>query len=100
MCSDVVLTLDDGGRTVPVTTGAVIELRLPEMPTTGFRWTVPPGDVKDGYDRPGDAPGAAATRVLRFRMPDNPLHLDLSRRQEWDPAGADHSFSVDLVPER
>ncbi|MGB3556839.1 MAG: protease inhibitor I42 family protein [Jannaschia sp.] len=102
MSSDLILTPEDGGREVPVTPGASVELRLPENPTTGFRWTVE-GDVAvshDGYDGSAPEPGAATTRVLRLTMPDRAMRLRLRRRQDWDPEGADGTLEFDLRPRR
>jgi inhibitor of cysteine peptidase len=53
--------------------GEEIEIRLPENPSTGFLWTQPQYDpaalefLGSSYESPGTRPGAAGTRVVRFR---------------------------------
>ncbi len=42
MSGDIRLSMEDAGKTVRVPAGAVVELRLDENPTTGYRWTLPP----------------------------------------------------------
>ena len=89
MSGDVVLTEQDGGREVPVSAGDVIELRLPENPTTGFRWSFDaPGVelVEDRYEDVGEGLGAASQRVLRLRVTATETDLNLRRGQMWDPA--------------
>ena len=89
MSGDLVLTEQDGGREVPVSAGQVIELRLAENPTTGFRWTFDaPGIevIEDRYEDTGEGLGAGSTRVLRLRVPAADTDLHLRRGQKWDPA--------------
>lgn len=94
----VVLTEQDGGRKVPVPADHVIELRLPENPTTGVRWSLPDGVevIEDSYEDTSDAPGAAAMRVLRLKVK-KPGRLHMERRQAWEQGSApDATFEVEL----
>jgi inhibitor of cysteine peptidase len=58
------------GRVVP---GEEVTVRLAENPSTGFRWTEPEYDpnvleyLGSEYESGGVIPGAAGTRVVRFR---------------------------------
>ncbi len=98
------LTEVDRGRQVPVPAGAVVELALPENPTTGMRWTLPDGAVaevlEDTYAPAGHAaPGAASLRVLRLHLTGGRADIHLERRQAWEPdAPPDAIFDVQLVP--
>ena len=53
--------------------GEEVTLRLAENPSTGFRWTEPEYDpnvlqyLGSEYETGGVRPGAAGTRVFRFR---------------------------------
>ena len=68
-------TITEAEVTSPLTVspGDEIVVRLPENPSTGFRWhveTVPPGMLdaeNDEFAVSAMAPGAAGTRVLSFR---------------------------------
>ena len=64
---DLVLMEADAGRAVEVAPGTAVRLRLPENPTTGYRWvmTMMPASCleigSDSFERPADAaPGAGA----------------------------------------
>lgn len=62
-----VLTIRDDGRTLQVGFGARLELRLPDNPSTGYRWTVDadPRFVvveEGGYTQLGQGPGAGGER--------------------------------------
>ena len=54
-----ILTEADAGRPVEVAPGAGVQLRLPENPTTGYRWilTVTPDRLPAGHRRHVRAPG-------------------------------------------
>ena len=79
------------GDVVHVTPGDVVEVHLPENPTTGYRWAVEakPDLVEqvDASEPPSSlgAPGAGTTRVLAFRVcaaGEEPLRLRLARAWE------------------
>jgi inhibitor of cysteine peptidase len=97
-----ILTLGtgDGGRTVSVRPGDRIVLRLPENPTTGYRWSgaVPEGLqlARDGNAPASAAPGAGGERVFEYiaTMPGE-YALDLVLSRAWEtPAAADPRFRI------
>ena len=70
---DYILTPDNHQRSLAVSPGDSIVLRLPENPGTGFRWLAnaePSGGLvpsADNFEQPGPTlPGAAGQRVLAF----------------------------------
>jgi inhibitor of cysteine peptidase len=98
--SDLLLGLEDGGREVSVRAGDRILLRLPENPTTGYRWqgSFPEGlRLEEDRDLPGAlVPGAAGVREFRL-APARPgrYELALARTQAWEgPAAADERFRL------
>jgi len=110
MSGDILLSMGDAGGSVRVPAGGVVELRLPENPTTGYRWTRPPVSrtelVEDGNepligaDLP-DGPGAASERVFLFRLKGGaPLHLRLDLTRAWEEGAPPESrFEIELVPQ-
>jgi inhibitor of cysteine peptidase len=95
------LTYEDSGteRSVPV--GERIELRLPENPTTGFRWQVAGlpvelQQIEDRYEGAEQPRGAGGHRTIGFealRPGDVTLHLEKRRSWEQDPTDR---FTVQL----
>jgi len=93
--TEVILDAADRGRTIEVAPGSRVLVRLPENPSTGYRWELEAleGDALDlqaaTYQVPATlAPGAGGTRLFEFlaRSPGNMLlHLRLGR--PWEPAG-------------
>jgi inhibitor of cysteine peptidase len=86
------LTTTDRGQTVHARTGDSVTLRLPENPTTGYRWMVEAAGalalVDDHTDSAGSACGTPGMRVLAFRISSAGTHeLRLSHRRAWDPPG-------------
>jgi inhibitor of cysteine peptidase len=63
----------DAGQVRDAVVGDEITLRLAENPSTGFRWTEPEHDptvlkyLGSEYQSGGIRPGAAGTRIMRFR---------------------------------
>ncbi len=100
----VIITLDDGGRKVPVAPGALIELRLPEIPGTAVVWQLPdiPGLdlVSDAYDDLSPGVGGSATRVLQFRLTkDAPIALHMVREKAFDPVvSRDAELQLEIEP--
>lgn len=88
---DLLLTQADAGRTVEVAPGASVRLRLPENPTTGYRWVLtmqPAGCLElasDRFERASAAmPGAGGVRVLEINaVPISPCELALASRRAW-----------------
>lgn len=93
---DLVLTEADSGRTIEVAQAAAVRLRLPENPTTGYRWvlTMRPAAClelgSDSFERPAAAmPGAGGVRVLEIdAVPLSPCELALASRRPWETEGA------------
>ena len=93
-------TVEIRGPEVPPTrelrVGDELILRLPENPTTGFRWQVQPSAdpalrrIDDRFE-PGSGsplPGASGTRVLKFAASSpGTVQLSLAHRQAWEPSG-------------
>ena len=106
---DLVLTEADAGRTVEVAPGTAIELRLPENPTTGYRWvlTLAPAACAridgDRYLAPsGQAVGAGGLRVVGIAaVTGSPCALDLAYRRPWEqvaPAARELTFTLVAAP--
>jgi len=84
-----------------------VTLRLPENPTTGFRWEVTlsgSGELAAAGDRfiagTGDAsPGAGGTRVLDYigRRPGT-VQITAVNRRSWDsgPPAQTKAFTIDV----
>ncbi|HEX6007270.1 MAG TPA: protease inhibitor I42 family protein [Burkholderiales bacterium] len=80
----------DRGREVPVRVGDRIVLRLPENPTTGFRWA---GDipaflqVERDANESSAAPGAGGMRILELSVRTaGRAELRLVCGRSWDPS--------------
>jgi inhibitor of cysteine peptidase len=99
--SDLSLGHEDRGRKVSVLTGDRILLRLPENPTTGFRWAGPIPDflttLRDDNES-GAGPGAAGVRVIEFiAAAAGSAELTLRCSREWDLAATPiDQFSVSV----
>lgn len=89
---DLLLTEADSGRTVEVAPATSVRLRLPENPSTGYRWMLtmqPAGCLElgsDNFERPSAAmPGAGGVRALAISaVPLTPCKLTLSSRRAWE----------------
>jgi inhibitor of cysteine peptidase len=99
------LTKSDDGRSVEVREGEEIVLRLPENPTTGFRWHVERADamklVGDSFELdPNPQIGSGGVRELRFRPTSgSPGRLILRHWQPWEgESSIIERFAVDLRP--
>ena len=96
----------DNGRTVEIAAGEVAEIRLPENPTTGFRWIVaspqPSGCAalaRSEYHPPAQSsPGAAGERVWRLRATHSGVcDIELHYMRPWQSAaGAAKRFILHL----
>ncbi len=102
MSGEITLTEQDRGREVPVSSGDIIVLRLPENPTTGMRWSFDDHAgveiLEDRNDLTSETrPGAASERVFRLRVLGGDAHLELHRGQAWEPGTApDAYFELEL----
>lgn len=96
------LTLDDSGHCIPLSTGAVFELCLPESPTTGVRWILPETDeldlISDSYSQAQtNGIGASGMRALQFRTTSTGLvKFHMIRAQAWSSENTQDA-SFDLV---
>jgi inhibitor of cysteine peptidase len=101
---DVLLTSADNGRMVSLRQGASGELRLPESPTTGYRWTLesaPPHlTIGEGEFTPlHPSPGGGGERhwPLQARSP-GVATLVLKRWRDWEgEASVIERFEVTLT---
>jgi inhibitor of cysteine peptidase len=90
----------DDGRTVTVAPGQQVVLRLPENPTTGYRWE-PPADVEVVSDefRPagGTGIGAGGERVfiLAARASTGEARFALTR--PWGGGAPERIFTLRLM---
>lgn len=89
------LSDQDSGRNVSVHAGEIVTVRLPENPTTGFKWTVESaGSLQQTGNRyePGGgsgAPGAAGIRVMEFHAAsEGESELRMKHWCEWEGEGS------------
>ena len=99
--AETLLTDADNGVTVRVAAGDVVVVRLPENPTTGYRWqtSVAPGLALGGDEfatTSSSAPGAPGQRTLRLAARDvGVFHVHAALRRPWESSGAPKAeFSV------
>lgn len=94
------LTPAQHGGSLRAAVGDDLLLRLPENPTTGYRWafSLPAGlsPVADDYTAAGSAPGGGGERVLRLRATTPGRHaITAALQRSWDAGGAPQaSFSA------
>lgn len=85
------LTESDNGKTIPLKVGAEATLRLPENPSTGYRWALDAADssiaaVSQATEEAGgSAPGAggAAQWTIRAAAPGSTT-IKLKRWRPWE----------------
>ena len=90
----------DDGREVTVAAGQRVMVRLPENPTTGYRWEPPAGVdvVADEYrSTGGTAVGAGGERVftLAARATSGEVRFALTR--PWGGGAPERTFTVRLT---
>ena len=95
--------LTSDGAVVTIAPGDVLELALPENPTTGYRWALDPLPagatlLDDRMERsdPAPDPGAGATRVFAIRV-GGPAAFHAQLRREWEAAPI-QDFTVHAAP--
>jgi inhibitor of cysteine peptidase len=92
------------GQTVQVPVGQVAELRLPENPTTGYRWAVTSaGDpscnlAEQGYSAPLGPPGKGGEHVWRLTaLAPGLCDIQLTYRRSFAPNAPGNSrFNVQV----
>lgn len=104
--SEVMVGLEDSGKRIAVSLGRRVILRLPENPSTGYRWELQSfaGDILeihgDHYQPPAVlSPGAGGIRLFEFlaHAPGQVLlHLRLTRPWETERADA-QTFDVTVT---
>jgi inhibitor of cysteine peptidase len=91
-------------RTIRVPVGQVIELRLKENPTTGFRWSFAADGspacavVGDSFERRPGPPGAGGAHAWRIKaVRAGTCHLELLYRRPFEPAAPPaSSFALEV----
>ncbi len=92
------------GAAISAKAGDILLIKLPESPTTGFRWNVTEADSRllqlqsdDFVHGSGTGVGGGGLRVLRYILlaPGNsPVTLQLSRA--WEPAAPRSQFRIQV----
>jgi len=100
------MTLDlgpaDAGTHRSVQVGDRAEVRLPENPTTGYRWQIPSDEsrlrlVEDRFEGPQSPRGAGGVRVLVFEaVRAGQVGLHLMKSRSWESGKPIEEFAVDL----
>jgi inhibitor of cysteine peptidase len=93
---------DQNGQVISFKNGDVLVIRLPENPTTGFRWNVKEADPSllklqsdDFSPAKAGGVGAGGVRLFRFAalgLGEAALALDLARA--WEPAKPRSQFRL------
>jgi inhibitor of cysteine peptidase len=91
------------GSSLEVSPGGALEVRLPENPTTGYRWQLhSAGDQSleikaDSFERSPGGVGAGGTRCWRFHAAQaGRVHLEFSLRRSWQPQPVE-TFRITVV---
>ena len=99
--SETVVTEGYNGGSVSAKRGDTLKVQLPEIPTTGYRWTVGSVDTKilalteDEYHPGGEGIGAGGLRVFRFALTSaGHTNLQCKLSRSWQPASPKALFSV------
>ena len=104
MSSHLVTQADDG-KTIEVRQGDLVTLRLPENPTTGYRWSLDEHDAlalepaeKPKFEPASPAIGAGGIRTFTFLAKTvGESSLALSLRRSWErPTSGQKTFSVKI----
>jgi len=95
------LNQDDDGRVVTVAAGQQIVVRLPENPTTGYRWEPPAGVkvVADEYRSPGGrAMGAGGERVFTLAAIPTAGEVRFELKRPWGGGAPERTFTLRFTP--
>ncbi len=92
----------DGGSTLRVRAGEHLVVRLPETPTTGYRWVADHDGsrlalVDDRFEGPTSPRGAGGERVLVLQARGSgPVTLRLVKRRAWGGGEPAEVFTVEV----
>jgi inhibitor of cysteine peptidase len=84
------LTYEDSGSQRDLRVGEQVEIRLPESPTTGYRWQADVDlaalkQTHDGFEGGALPRGAAGVRVMRFEaLQPGDATLRLVKQRSWE----------------
>lgn len=92
-------------QTIHLPVGQVMELRLNENPTTGFRWNFAADGspsctvISDSFNPPEGPPGAGGHHTWQIEATrTGTCHLELLYRRPYDPGAAPaQTFSLDVL---
>jgi inhibitor of cysteine peptidase len=96
------LTPSDAGSRRALRVGDIVTVRLPESPTTGYRWEAHYDDASlrptdDRFDAAGSSRGSGGVRVLTFEaVRAGEVTLHLANRRAWESGAPSQEFSVQL----
>ena len=90
-----VLTSADKGKTINLRVGAEATLRLPENPSTGYRWTIDAADWnvaeirEEAYEPSSEAVGGGgeAQWLMKAKAP-GATTIKLKRWRQWEGEGS------------
>lgn len=101
---EIELTENDQGRTCNIIQGDSITIRIPEIPTTGYRWAV--SEFNDqvimfkgsNYSISPEAQiGGGGSRIIRFlAISPGQSNLILKLEREWDKDNAIKFFEISI----
>jgi len=96
--SDIIATEAENEKRLQARVGDTVLIRLPESPTTGYRWTALQGTpASDDFISGSDAIGAGGVRVLRFRVKSpGAVTLELVLARSWEKQAPAKRFKVEL----
>ncbi len=86
----IIATSSNNGGLLQAHVGDELVLRLPETPSTGYRWTVDVAPVNatldhDSFNPGGGGVGGHGTRTFEFRVTARgDAHLGLKRWRAWE----------------
>ena len=92
----------DAGTRRSVNVGELTTVRLPENPTTGYRWQIPSENaclrlVEDRFDGAQSPRGAGGDRVLVFEaVRAGSASLRLMKSRSWESGKPLEEYAVDL----
>lgn len=101
------VTIAENGTSIRLSTGEILTVSLPEIPSTGYRWSldapVPPVLLTRGdeFVAPGAQVGAEGLRQLSFEaVKAGSGALELKMCREWEREVAPHErFRIHLTVE-